>query len=349
MKILSIAFIPLLAVLFVGNIHTGIINMAYSFSPVTVPNDQPSGGLVDSSGNPVNQLIPTQQQAPTLNTASAPSYTVGVNDPGTLAAYQQQIDQYNQALQGLPTQLQGSQNQIQGAYQTALNQLLGQKNQATAGYQTGTTGNQQSYVTNKNTIGANAGQSLNGLERLLGSRGAGGSSAALFSAPQAVAQQATAQRAGAGQTYGQNQQGLDTSYNNYLTQNSNDLNSIGSQRDQNLNSANAQSAQQSAQLNQQLATLQAQLAAAQGGNATTAAQPYLDQANALLQSAGKLGLNTFTPQYNTAAYQAPTAASYTANQFAAPVTGNPQAGIINNTVSPALQSLLKPKLSGVSA
>ena len=275
--------------------------------------------------------------------------TVGVNDPATLALYGQQIQQYQQALGGLPTQLQGSQNQIQGAYTTALNQLMGAKNQATAGYNTGTTGNQQSYVTNKNSIGQNAGQSLNGLERLLGSRGAGGSSAALFGAPQAVAQQATQQRAGAGLTYGQNQSGLDQSYNSYLLGNTNDQNSIASQRDQNLNSAQQQTDSTTAGLNQQLATLQAQLAAAQGGSPTNAAAPYLSSAQNYLNSANQLGLKTFTPTYNTNAYTAPTAASYTASQFAAPATANPNAGIINNTVSPALQSLLKPKLSGVSA
>lgn len=279
---------------------------------------------------------------------SGSGVTVGVNDPATLAAYDQQIAQYNQAINALPTQLQGSDNQIQSAYTTALNQLLGAKNQATAGYGTATTGNQQQYVTNKNAIGTNAGQSLNGLERLLGSRGAGGSSTALFGAPQAVAQQASQQRAGASQTYGGNQSNLDTSYNNYLTQNSNDQNSIGSQRDQNLNAAQQAIASSNAGLQQQLATLQAQKAAATGGNPTSAAAPYLASAANYLQSAGNLGLNTFTPQYNTAAYSAPTAASYTVNPFATPTTQNTNQGILNNTVSPALSSLLKPKLSGVT-
>lgn len=282
--------------------------------------------------------------------ATSPSYVVGVNDPATLAAYDQQIAQYNQAIQGLPTELQGSDNQIQGAYQTALQQLQGQANQAQSTYNTATTGNSQNYVTNKNTIGSNAGQSLNGLQRLLGSRGAGGSSAALFSAPLAVAQQATAERAGAGQTFGQNQSGLDTSYGNYQLQNQNDLSGIASQRDQNLNSAQQQISSTQAGLLQQLATLSAQEAAAKGGNPTTAAAPYLSQAQNYLNSANQLGLNTFVPSYNTSAYSAPTAASYTPNSFAQPVAAsNPN--ITNNTVSPALASLLKPStsLSGVTA
>lgn len=308
-----------------------------------------AGGVqYNAAGDPITTTS-TQGTAPVLAPAvsNSPSYTVGVNDPATLAAYDQQIQQYNQAIQGLPTQLQGSDNQIQGAYQSALQQLQGQANQAQSTYNTATTGNSQNYVTNKDTIGSNAGQSLNGLERLLGSRGAGGSSAALFSAPLAVAQQATAQRAGAGQNYGQNQSGLDTSYGNYQLQNQNDLSGIASQRDQNLNSAQQQIASTQAGLLQQLATLSAQQAAAKGGDPTSAAAPYLSQAQNYLSSANQLGLKTFVPSYNTTAYSAPTAASYTPNSFAQPVAAsNPN--ITNNTVSPALGALLKPQLSGVT-
>lgn len=280
---------------------------------------------------------------------TTPAYTVGVNDPATIAAYNQSINNYQSALGNLPTQLQGSDAQIQDSYNTALQSLLGNANQAKSTYNSGTTQNQQQYVTNKNTIGTNAGQSLSGIERLLGSRGAGGSSAALFNAPQAIAEQATSQRAGAGQNYGANQQGLDTTYNTFLTGNQNDQNSIAKQRDTNLNSAQAQIQQTQAGLLQQLATLSAQKAAATGGNPTTAAQPFLDQANNYLSSAAQLGLNIAPLNYNTNAYTAPALSSYTTNPFATPTaTSNPS--IVNNTVSPALASLLKPQtaLSGVT-
>lgn len=303
---------------------------------------------------PSQSTASTSQTNPNTQSSSlgvqTPSYTVGVNDPATLAAYQQAIGNYQTAIGQLPTQLQGSEDQIQSSYQNALHQLQGQANQAKSNYGTSTTQNQQGYVTNKNAIAQNAGASLNGLLRLLGARGAGGSSAALISAPQAVATQATAQRSGAGQTYGQNQSNLDTAYQTYLTGNQNDLFGIASQRDQALNSAKAQEAQQRAGLLQQLATLSAQQAAATGANPATAAQPFLDQANQFLASANQLGLNTFTPKYNTAAFQAPSAASYTASQFASPQTGGQQPSNVANTViSPAFAQLLKPKLSGVSA
>lgn len=273
----------------------------------------------------------------------------GVNDPATIAGYGQAIADTQQTIGQLPTQLQGSENQIQSAYNTAYQTLLGQANQAAATYGSNTTQNQQGYVTNKNTIGTNAGQSLNGIERLLGSRGAGGSSAALIAAPQAVAQEATSQRAGAGQAYGATQNGLDTSYGTYKQQNQNDINSIGSQEQQQDNAAVASMNSTKAGLLQQLATLSAQKAAAQGTDPTVAAQPFLTQANNYLQSASTLGLNTFTPAYNTTAYSAPSATTYTTNQFASPVTSNPSAGITNTSVSPTLSPLLKATtaLSGV--
>lgn len=316
------------------------------------------GQAANVAAGQTNPLVSAQQIADPNPPASTPqvpgadaSATIipGVNDPATIAGYGQAIADTNQAIGQLPTQLQGSENQIQGAYNTAYNTLLGQANQAATTYGTNTTQNQQGYVTNKNTIGTNAGQSLNGIERLLGSRGAGGSSAATIAAPQAVAEQATQQRAGAGQAYGSTQSGLDTSFGNYKLQNQNDINSIGSQESQQDNAAVASMNSTKAGLLQQLATLSAQKAAAEGNDPTVAAQPFLTQANNYLQSAATLGLNTFTPQYNTTAYSAPSATTYTTNQFASPVTSNPSAGITNTSVSPTLSPLLKATtaLSGV--
>lgn len=335
-----------MAVANVGPYSPQVYSAANSLAQGQNPGPYNSGVLTAA-----NQVLNLQPQAsPSLPVANtSPAVTVGVNDPATLAAYTQAINQYQNQLGILPTQLQGSDAQIQDAYNTAYQTLLGQANQAKSSYGTATSGNQQNYVTAKNTIGTNAGQSLNGLERLLGSRGAGGSSAALFGAPQAVAQQATEERSGAGQTYGQNQAGLDTSYNNFLTGNQNDIGNIGKQRDTQLNGAQQQIDSTRAGLLQQLATLSAQQAAATGGNSTSAAQPFLDQANQYLSSAANLGLNVPSFNYNTNAYSAPTASSYATNPFAAPVTSNPSQGILNNTVSPALSTLLKPKLSGVTA
>ncbi len=292
----------------------------------------------------------TPAQPPALPGADASTTIIpGVNDPATIAGYTQAIGDTNAALGNLPTQLQGSENNIQNNYNTAYQQLLGQLNSANQAYGQNTTANKQSYVTNKNTIGTNAGQNLTGIERLLASRGAGGSSAALFGAPQAVGTEATQQRGGAGQTYGANQNALDTSIGTYREQNQNNVNSIGTQEGNQTNAAEEAINQTRGGLLQQLATLSAQKAAASGANPTTAAAPYLASANSALSAAANLGLNVAPLNYNTTAYAAPSASTYVPNPFAAPVTANPQAGIAGQSVAPALNPLLRAtnSLSGV--
>lgn len=317
-------------------------------------NLSPSGFESNTLGQSIQaqQIADPNPPAPAVPGADAGSSSTiipGVNDPATIAGYGQAITDTQQSINELPTQLQGSENQIADAYNTAYQTLLGQGNEAASTYGANTTANQQGYVTNKNTIGTNAGQSLNGLERLLGSRGAGGSSAATIAAPQAVAEEATQQRAGAGQAYGATQNGLDTSYGQYKIQNANDIASIGKQEQDQNNAAVAAMNSTKAGLLQQLATLSAQKAAAQGGNPTAAAQPFLTQAANYLSSAATLGLNVAPLNYNTTAYTAPAATSYTTNPFATPSTSNPNAGITASTTAPALTPLLKATtaLSGV--
>lgn len=273
----------------------------------------------------------------------------GVNDPATLQGYTQSINDIDQTIGSLPTQQEGTDAQIVAAYNTAYQQLLGNLNSANSAYSTNTTGNQQNFVGNKNTINASSGSSLNGLERLLASRGAGGSSAATIVAPTAVAQQTTGQLAGAAGAYGSTQSGLDQSIGAYREQNQNDQNSISQQEQQNTTNAAATVANTKAGLLQQLATLSAQDAAAQGNNPTTAAAPYLAQAQSALSAANNLGLQVAPLNYNTAAYAAPTAASYTPNTFSTPTTANPTPNILSNTVSNAAAPLLKATtaLSGV--
>lgn len=270
---------------------------------------------------------------------SSPSYTVGYNDPGTLASYDESIGNTQAAINRTAGQLASGNSQIDASYQDALNQLLLGKNQANATYTTNKQQTAQDYVGAKNTIGANAGSSLNGLERLLGSRGAGGSSAALYGAPQAVAGDATIQRTGAGTTFGQNNQSLDTNWNNYLTGYNNQVSSAGNQRQQQEQSLQQQINNNKASLLQTLASLSSEKAAAAGGNPQGAAAPFLAQANQLLDSTANYTVNPVT--YQTQAYTAPSLAAYTVNPAAAPTfNGQPQT---TDYTTPYLASLLGDK------
>lgn len=253
---------------------------------------------------------------------SAPAY-----DPITLQA----ISNIQSAINRTGSQLSAGNASLDNQASSALQQLLLGRNQGEASYNQGRQTNATNYVGAKNTIGSQAGSALSGLLRLLGSRGASGS--AVDSARQAVARGATLQRADAGNAFGQNQQGLDTNWNNYLTGYNNQVTNVGAQRDQGKqalqNSINANKAS----LLQSLAQLQ---------QSPSAAQPYLDQANSLYDQTA----NYVTPQinYQTQAYNAPSLASY--NTEATNTSLKNQSG--GDYYSPFLQTLLGKKQPGLA-
>ena len=319
-----------------GNNFAGVQNISAINNAV--------GGDVSSALKGFQQIQdpnPPQQAAGGAGTG----YTVGVNDPGTLASYDQGINNTQSSLNNIPGQVYSQLQGVDTSYQNALNQLLLGKNQANATYTTNKQQTGQDFVTAKNTIGTNAGNTLNGLLRLLGSRGAGGGSAYTQTAPQAVAGQATLQRTGAGNTFGANNQALDTNWNNYLTGYNNQVAGATNQRDQQKQSLGSQAATNQAQLQQQLASLAGERAAATGGNATAAAQPYFDAANQLLSKASNY---TVAPiNYQTQAYNAPALSAYTVNPNAAPTYQGQTP--TNDYTSPYLGALLgapKDKLTG---
>lgn len=255
------------------------------------------------------------------------------------AAYDQAIGNTNSAIGRLGSQFTSGNSAIDSSYQNALNQLLLGRNQSQNAYDTSKQQATQGYVGAKNTIGTNAGASLQGLQRLLGSRGAGGSSAFTQAAPEAVARQATQQRAEAGNQFGQNNQALDTNFNNYLTGYNNSVADVGNQRDQQRQGLQSNIENNRATLLQSLAQLTAQRSQAQGGNGVAESQPFLDQANGILNA--QSSYNVAPINYQTQAYNAPDLASYTTNPQAAPTfQGQPAQ---NDYFSPYLATLLGKK------
>lgn len=275
-------------------------------------------------------------QTPTSTQTTQTSPTV---DQNVLGQYDQAIANTQAGINRLPSQLQSGFSGIDTSYQDAINQLLLGKNQGEQSYKTNKQSSATGYVGAKNTIGAQAGDTLNGLLRLLGSRGAGGGSAARGTgrgtARGAVSRGASLQRADVGQTFGENNQALDTNWNNYLTGYNNEVSSAGSQRDRNKQTLQQSIDTNRATLLQSLAQLQAQRAEAAGGNSTAAAQPYLDQANAILDRTSNY---TVAPiNYQTQAYTPPDVASYTTTPNATPTFNDSAA---NDYFSPYLQKLL---------
>jgi len=275
--------------------------------------------------------------APGVNTNSGP--VGGANQGVNTSAYDQAIGNTNSAIDRLGSQFTSGNSAIDSSYQNALNQLLLGRNQSQNAYDTSKQQATQGYVGAKNTIGTNAGASLQGLQRLLGSRGAGGSSAFNQAAPEAVARQATQQRAEAGNQFGQNNQALDTNWNNYLTGYNNSVADVGNQRDQQRQGLQSNIENNRATLLQSLAQLTAQRSQAQGGNGVAESQPFLDQANGILNA--QSSYNVAPINYQTQAYNAPDLASYTTNPQAAPTfQGQPAQ---NDYFSPYLSTLLGKK------
>jgi len=271
--------------------------------------------------------------------------TSNYSAPATPTLTQAQIDQYNQAIANTQaaydrtgTQLNSGYGTIDSSYQNALNQLLLGKNQAQQTYNDNTLASGQNYVGGKNTVRSNAGSALNGLLRLLGSRGAGGGSAANVVAPGAVARTATLQSSDLANTYGQNRRALDTNWGNYMSGYNNQVTGAAAQKDTARQGLESQIATNRASLLQTLADL------TNAKNNNTSGQTYLDQANAILNQAANVSAAPIN--YQTQAYTAPTLASYTTSPNPTP-TFNGQAAT-NDYTSPYLQALLGKKQPAVA-
>lgn len=260
------------------------------------------------------------------------------SNQAAIAQFDQGINNVNSALGRLTGQADIGNRNIDTGYNEGLNQLNQSKALQQQAYDQNVTTNRQDYVGNKNSINVNTGNSLNSLMRLLGSKGAGGSSAAGV-ASEAAARQGTLQRQGAGDAFGKNAQALDTNWNNYLNEFKGSVDGLGRQRDNQKNALQANIENTRANLLQQLAQLSGQRASAAGGNAVASAQPFLDQANTSLARVDTLGLQAPVYQVDPARYTAPELAQYTANPNAAP-TVNGQAAGQSDYATPFLSLLL---------
>jgi hypothetical protein len=338
----------------------GIPGLTYNSGPALQPftapvqniplqQDYASGGLVYNSG----PLAPDPYSAGGGGGggyADGSSYGGGsvsapapVIDQAAIASYNQAIGNTQSAVNRLPAQLQSGYGSIDASYQNALNQLLLSKNQGQSAYDTTKHQTASDYVASKNTIGANAGSLLSGLYRLLGAHGAGGGSAYNISAPGAVGREATAQRQAVGQTFGANNQALDTNWGNFMTDYNNQVSGAGSQKDQQRQSLEQNINTNKASLLQTLAQLTAQRDIAAGGG-PSAAQPYINQANALLDQTANY--QTSPINYQTSAYQAPNLANYTSSKVTPTYQG---AAPQNDYFSPYLGALLGKKQQPLAA
>jgi hypothetical protein len=263
--------------------------------------------------------------------------TQGVNDAATLASYDQSINNTNAALGRLNAQRVSGYGSVDASLADALKQLGLGKSRAEKTYKDTTLQTGNDFVSGKNTVRSQSGAQLSGLLRFLGSRGAGGSSTARIALPQAVAQQASLQQGELTGDYGKNMQSLDTNWGNYLIDYGNEVTGAKGQAQKQKEALDTSIETNRANLLQTIAALTGQKAAATGGNSTAAAQPFLNQANSILN--GLSNYSTKPIEYTTKAYDAPELSKYTSKgPGAITVQGQGQAG---DYTSPYLQALLK--------
>lgn len=288
---------------------------------------------------------PAPAPAPTNDWAAQQAAAQARANAQAAAEYDQSINNTQQAINRLGAQLNSGYSGIDSSYQNAINQLNAGKDIANRNYGENTQTTKTNYVGGKNTIGANAGSTLNSLQRLLGSRGAGGSSTALISAPGAVARQATIQRTDLGNTFGDNIKKLDQNWNDYLYGYNTQVKGAGTQRENQRGELSRSIEGNRAALLQTLAQLSGQRAQAAGGNARSASQPYLDQANNVLNSIANYTVKPI--DYTAPTYKAPDLSKYIVNPNAAPTIEGQQAS--NDYTSPYLAGLLGKKQTNTAA
>lgn len=291
------------------------------------------GALWNAGGDPLNDIARQQYAASRGGVLGAS--TTGGSAPD-VSAYDLASSQAQKAYDRLDNAQRSGESSINSSYQDALKQLLGGYNTSQAAYKSNDLQTRQGYVAGKNSIGANAGSTLSGLQRLLGSRGAGGGSAYNIAAPDAVARAASQQYNDVGNQFSQNENILNTNWGQYQQNYDNSL--LGAKKSrENLLQQNEQSINQNrAELQNTLAQLASQRAQALGGNQADAAQPYLNKANSILDQLSNYKVSPV--DYKTAAYKAPDLASYTTEPGAAPTYQGQQS--VNDYFSPALNALL---------
>lgn len=270
--------------------------------------------------NPGAAPAPTQR----TNNLGGGSAGTAQDQADEQAYWADQIANADQQLARLPGQLSTGEQNIEGSYNSAYNRLVGDKETTNRDYTTKRGQTVEDNITAKNNINSSVRNQNTALQRLLGSKGAGTSSAATILAPYAAAKVGNQQRGQVQTAYGRNIQGLDTAWGDYEKDWGESAEDLNTQRTNQKNQLRSGIATTEAGIQEQKANAAVQRAQAGGATYTAARNaraPYMARIQQLINQIDSLGTNaTFTPK--TAAYKAPELASYTYDRFAAPQAGS---------------------------
>lgn len=318
----------------------GIVNHEFEADPYAYTKSD-RGQIFSTTGGEGNNVGYGPQGANAINdkyyalyknnTSTTQRNSAGGGSAGTaqdkadeMAYWQDQMAAADQQLGRLGTQEASGNANIDSSYQSAYDRLVGDKEVTTRDYTTKRGQTVEDNITAKGAIDTSVRNRNTGLQRLLGSKGAGNSSAATILAPYAAAKEGSAQRNQVNTAYSRNIGGLDTVWGDYQNDWTESANDLGTQRDNSKKTLRSGIAEKEAALQQEKANAAVQKAQAGGQNYTQARNaraPYLARINQLISQIDSLG--TTTPlQAKAATYKAPELASYTYDKFAAPAVGS---------------------------
>lgn len=290
-------------------------------------------GVINDPTNPWINIIngydkiddpnPPQQQ-PANNTRTVAVDPNAQAKADEVAYWDDQLANADQQLGRIPEQERILRENAQKSYESAYNRLVGDKATTERDFNTTKTRAIEDNVTAKSNINSSVRNQNAGLQRLLGARGAGNSSAAQILAPFAAAKAGNQQRQQVQTAYGRNMQGLDTAWGDYQKDWDESAGDLAVQRDNAITQGVAGLRQTEADLLESKGNAAVQRNQAGGQSYTqarSARQPYSDRIKQLIGQIDAAGATkTFTPK--TAAYKAPELSAYTYDRFAAPTAGS---------------------------
>lgn len=227
---------------------------------------------------------------------------------------------------------------INKTYTDAETQRQNQFNQAKGKYDLQVGRNNQDYTNIRGGVRRDAGQQYTALQRLLGSAGAGRSSAAQILTPFAVGREA-AQRFGQTQdTFARNSQDLDTSWNTTRSEAEAYAQKLKEEKQNQINALNAGLNEAEQGLNNQLYGLNLNKQQLLGGNLTNVQQavsPYKTRIQELLSQIDGYGKLAVTPT-KSIGFNAPELSNYNYSRFSTPTLQGQSRGA-QDYVSPFVQ------------
>lgn len=236
------------------------------------------------------------------------------------AYWDDQLKYADQSLGRLGGQRQTGYNNLEGSYQSGLTSLNNSRSAAQQRYSTTRKDTTDDNILARAAVDDGVRSQFTGLQRLLGSRGAGLSRSAQRQAGYAAATQGNQRRQQVQRTFGRNLRDLDNNWKDKTTEFDNSLMALDTDKRNKKNELDNSFAQTEAELVQKKSDAAFQKAQAGGQTYTqarTARVPYDTRIKALMAQMDALGTNVnLTPK--AVQYTAPSLQEYGFDRFAAP-------------------------------